>query len=159
MSEWYENLRDDEFSGKHVRVTLANGITVEGSIASSEVLAQNHMYHFVKMNTAPFAVWFGNKLNESTGDIIILLESAKDGSWEPCSGVKKVDLVWDEREYDQIPVDQIKAFDYVVFNGHIFQVVQAMQPFVSIAVDSIVMYARLDKSMISTALRRRSSIS
>ena len=87
-------------------------------------------------------------------DILVNMEDCR---WRPLDGIKSVDLIWDEKEYEQIPVDQIKAYDYVVFNGRIFQVCQALPSFISIAVDSIVMYARLDKSMISTALRRRSS--
>lgn len=152
MSEWYENLRDDEFSGKHVRVTLVNGITVEGSITGNEVLAQNHMYHFVEMNTAPFAVWFGNKLNESCGDIIILTQCAEDGLWKPCSGVKKIDLVWDARDYDQIPVDQVKTGDWIILEGHKYLVTQIVG---STIVASAGTYMEVDKSMISTVLRYR----
>lgn len=152
MSEWYENLRNDEFFGKHVRVTLVNGMIVEGSIASSEVFVQNHMYYFVKMNAAPFAVWFGNKLNEACRDIIILSECSEDGLWKPCNGVKTVDLIWDEREHEKIPVDQVKTGDWIILEGRKYLVTQVVG---STIVASAGTYLEVDKSMISTALRRR----
>lgn len=140
MSEWYSNLKVEEFSGKHVRVTLNSGTVIEGE-------TQPVNPDRIAMNVGP-----------DSNEISLLWNTPKSG-WTSLGDIKSLDLIWDEKEYEQIPVDQIKAYDYVVFNGRIFQVCQAMQPFVSIAVDSIVMYARLDKSMISTALRRRSSTS
>lgn len=136
MINWYSNLKAEEFSGKHVRVILNSGTVIEG---------ETH-----PVNPDRIAINVGPDSNE----ISLLWNTPKSG-WTSLGDIKSLDLIWDGKEYEQITVDQIKTYDYVVFNGHIFQVCQAMQPFVSIAVDSIVMYARLDKSMISTALRRR----
>lgn len=156
MSEWYNDLDYHDFDGKHVLVTLDDGTTISGAItydtlALTAKKEDDTCSGYICMRSTVSII-----LGAYTGPkCIAILVNMEDCRWRPLDGIKSVDLIWDEKEYEQIPVDQIKAFDYVVFNGHIFQVVQAMQPFVSIAVDSIVMYARLDKSMISTALRRK----
>lgn len=160
MSKWYNDLDYKDFDGKHVVVTLDDGTTISGAITYDTLgltakKEDDTCSGYICMRaTAPILIgaYTGPKR-------IAILVNMEDCRWRPIDGIRSVDLIWDEKEYEQIPVDQIKAFDYVVFNGHIFQVCQALQPFVSIAVDSIVMYARLDKSMISTALRRRSSTS
>lgn len=159
MSEWYTDLYYKDFKGKHVLVTYDDGTAIMGAVTYG-VLETRESGREISDCYVRLMPAFAGIEDEHTDDTsIAVLVCMEDDRWWPLDGIKSVDLIWDEKEYEQIPVDQIKAFDYVVFNGHIFQVVQAMQPFVSIAVDSIVMYARLDKSMISTALRRRSSIS
>ncbi|QHJ78791.1 MAG: hypothetical protein [Caudoviricetes sp.] len=156
MSEWYNDLDYHDFDGKHVLVTLDDGTTISGAItydtlALTPKKEDDTCSGYIRMNTTVPMITAAY----TSQRYLAILVNMEDCRWRPLDGIKSVDLIWDEKEYEQIPVDQIKAFDYVVFNGHIFQVVQAMQPFVSIAVDSIVMYARLDKSMISTALRRK----
>lgn len=160
MSEWYNDLGYKDFDGKHVLVTLDDGTTISGAITYDTLgltakKEDDTCSGYICMRaTAPILI--GAYTAPKRLDILVNMEDCR---WRPIDGIKSVDLIWDEKEYEQIPVDQIKAFDYVIFNGHIFQVVQVLPSFISIAVNSIVMYARLDKSMISTALRRRGSIS
>ena len=167
MSEWYNDLDYKDFDGKHVLVTLDDGTTISGAITYDTYhlqvatdtkvkdIEERPVYIRMKM-TVPIITEFFSDLYTS-GQHLAILVSTEDDRWRQLHGIKSVDLIWDEKEYEQIPVDQIKAFDYVIFNGHIFQVLQVLPSFISIAVDSIVMYARLDKSMISTALRQRSN--
>ncbi|QHJ77410.1 MAG: hypothetical protein [Caudoviricetes sp.] len=160
MSEWYNDLDYKDFDGKHVLVTLDDGTTISGAITYDTLgltakKEDDTCSGYICMKAAA-PILIGAYTVSKRLDILVNMEDCR---WRPLDGIKSVDLIWDEKEYEQIPVDQIKAFDNVVFNGHIFQVCQALQPFVSIAVDSIVMYARLDKSMISIALRRKSSTS
>lgn len=160
MGEWYNDLDYKDFDGKHVLVTLDDGTTISGAITYDTLgltarKEDDTCSGYICMRaTAPILI--GAYTAPKRLDILVNMEDCR---WRPLDGIKNVDLIWDEKEYEQIPVDQIKAFDYVIFNGHIFQVVQVLPSFISIAVNSIVMYVRLDKSMISTALRRRSSIS
>lgn len=159
MSEWYNDLDYHDFDGKHVLVTLNDGTTISGAITYDTYDLTDRKEddacsgYICMKTTAPII------LGAYTGQkyIAILANNIKNGMWRPTDGIKSVDLIWDEKEYEQIPVDQIRNFDYVVFNGHLYQVTGALSPFFYIAVDSVVMYGRIDKSMISTALRRRSS--
>lgn len=160
MGEWYNDLDYKDFDGKHVLVTLDDGTTISGAITYDTLgltarKEDDTCSGYICMSAAA-PILIGAYTVPKRLDILV---NMGDCRWRPLDGIKSVDLIWDEKEYEQIPVDQIKAFDYVIFNGHIFQVVQVLPSFISIAVNSIVMYARLDKSMISTALRRRSSIS
>lgn len=161
MSEWYNDLDYHDFDGKHVVVTLDDGTTISGAITydtyhlniatNTSIIEMEPCTGYIRM-AVEMPVIGGTHTDRKH---IAILVNMEDSRWRPLDGIKSVDLVWDERDYEQIPVDCMKADDYVVFNGHLFQIVQVMQPFVSIAFDSIVMYARLDKSMISTALRRK----
>lgn len=158
MSEWYNDLDYKDFDGKHVLATLDDGTTISGAItydtlALTAKKEDDTCSGYIRMNTTVPMITAAY----TSQRYLAILVNMEDCRWRPLDGIKSVDLIWDEKEYEQIPVDQIKAFDYVIFNGHIFQVLQVLPSFISIAVDSIVMYARLDKSMISTALRRRSS--
>lgn len=161
MSEWYNDLDYRDFDGKHVLVTLEDGTTISGAITYDAYHLQIATETAIKDTEACTGyIRMATKMPVIKGSYtdcehIAILVSMEDDRWRPLDGIKSVDLIWDEKEYEQIPVDQIKAYDYAVFNGRIFQVCQALPSFISIAVDSIVMYARLDKSMISTALRRR----
>lgn len=159
MSEWYNDLDYHDFDGKHVLVTLDDGTTVSGAITYDTLgltakKEDDTCSGYICMSaTAPILI--GAYTAPKRLDILVNMEDCR---WRPIDGIKSVDLVWDEREYEQIPVDQIQNLDYVVFNGHLYQVTGALSPFFYVAVDSVVMYAKIDKSMISTALRRRSSI-
>lgn len=165
MSEWYNDLDYKDFDGKHVLVTLDDGTTISGAITYDtyhlHVAAMNTVREFeactgyIRM-TAEMPIINGSYTDRKH---LAILVSMEDDRWRPLDGIKSVDLIWDEKEYKQIPVDQIRNLDYVVFNGHLYQVAGALSPYFYIGVDSIVMYGRIDKSMISTALRSRSCIS
>lgn len=158
MSEWYNDLDYHDFDGKHVLVTLDDGTTVSGAITYDTLgltakKEDDTCSGYICMSaTAPILI--GAYTAPKRLDILVNMEDCR---WRPLDGIKSVDLIWDEKEYEQIPVNQIRNLDYVVFNGHLYQVTGALSPYFYIGVDSVVMYGRIDKSMISTALRRRSS--
>ena len=160
MSEWYNDLGYKDFDGKHVLVTLDDGTTISGSITYDTLgfadrKEADTCSGYIRMNTTVPMITAAY----TSQRYLAILVNMEDGRWRPLDGIKSVDLIWDEKEYEQIPVDQIRNRDYVVFNGHLYQVTGALSPYFYIGVDSIVMYGRIDKSMISTALRRGSSIS
>lgn len=157
MSEWYTDLYYKDFKGKHVLVTYDDGTAIMGAVTYG-VLETRESGREISDCYVRLMPAFAGIEDEHTDDTsIAVLVCMEDDRWWPLDGIKSVDLIWDEKEYEQIPVDQIRNLDYVVFNGHLYQVTGALSPYFYIGVDSVVMYGRIDKSMISTALRRRSS--
>lgn len=135
MSKWYNDLKAKEFSGKHVRVILSSGTVIEGE--TQPVKADR------------IAINAGLDSNE----ISLLWNTPKSG-WTSLGGIKNLDLVWDEKEYKQIPVDQVRTGDWIVLEGRKYLVTQIVG---STIVASAGTYMEVDKSMISIVLRYRKS--
>ncbi|WP_445343519.1 hypothetical protein [Bifidobacterium sp. ESL0819] len=108
MSEkqWYEDLRRDEYEGKHVRAVMDSGAVVEGRLG----------------------LWFDEKVaicmasSDERGDEGYTVLCSKDGSFQLTGGVKSLDLVWDERDWDRIDVKDVIHGDAVVVNGRLYTV-------------------------------------
>lgn len=133
MINWYSNLKAEEFSGKHVRVILNSGTVIEG---------ETH-----PVNPDRIAINVGPDSNE----ISLLWNTPKSG-WTSLGDIKSLDLIWDEREYEKIPVDQVKTGDWIVLEGRKYLVTQIVG---STIVASAGTYLEVDKSMITTVLRYR----
>lgn len=141
MSEkqWYEDLPRDEFEGKHVRAVMDSGAVVEGRLA----------------------LWIGDRvvifLVGSDEGITVML--SKDGSFRLTEGVKSLDLVWDERDWDRIDVKDVRHGDAVVVNGRICTVDKAWpgdyHPQVVTDAPSRML---IDFSLIPFALRRKAEV-
>ena len=103
--QWYEDIPRDEYEGKHVKAVMDSGAVVEGRLA----------------------LWIGDRvvifMVGSDEGITVLL--SKDGSFRLTEGVKSLDLVWDERDWDRIEVKDVRHGDAVVVNGRLCTVDKA----------------------------------
>lgn len=158
MSKWYNDLKYPDFDGKHVLVTLDDGTTISGAITYDtyhlHVAAMNTVREFeactgyIRM-TAEMPIINGSYTDSKH---LAILVSMEDDRWRPLDGIKSVDLIWDEKDYEQIPVDQVKTGDWIILEGHRYLVTQVVG---STIVASAGTYLEVDKSMISTVLRYR----
>lgn len=160
MSEWYNDLDYRDFDGKHVLVTLDDGTTISGAITYDTYHLQIATDTAIKdMEACTGYIRMATKMPVIKGsytdrDHIAILVSMEDDRWRPLDGIKSVDLIWDERKYEKIPVDQVKAGDWIILEGHKYLVTQIVG---STIVASAGTYMEVDKSMISTVLRYRKS--
>lgn len=158
MSEWYNDLDYEDFRGKYVRVAFEDGIIISGPATYNRyhmTVATNKAVKDVEVCTGYMMIAhaFDSVAGSTTeGTNIAILQCMEDKRWRPLQGIKSVDLVWDEREYEKIPVDQVRTGDWIVLEGHKYLVTQIVG---STIVASAGNYLEVDKSMISTALRRR----
>lgn len=158
MSEWYNDLDYRDFDGKHVLVTLDDGTTISGAITYDTYHLQIATDTAIKDTEACTAyIRMATKMPVIKGsytdrDHIAILVSMEDDRWRPIYGIKSVDLIWDERDYEQIPVDQVKTGDWIVLEGRKYLVTQIVG---STIVASAGTYLEVDKSMITTVLRYR----
>lgn len=160
MSKWYNDLKYPDFDGKHVLVTLDDGTTISGAITYDtyhlHVAAMNTVREFeactgyIRM-TAEMPIINGSYTDSKH---LAILVSMEDDRWRPLDGIKSVDLIWDEKDYEQIPVDQVKTGDWIILEGRKYLVTQVVG---STIVASAGTYLEVDKSMISTVLRYRKS--
>ena len=158
MSKWYNDLKYPDFDGKHVLVTLDDGTTISGAITYDtyhlHVAAMNTVREFeactgyIRM-TAEMPIINGSYTDSKH---LAILVSMEDDRWRPLDGIKSVDLIWDEKDYEQIPVDQVKTGDWIILEGRKYLVTQVVG---STIVASAGTYLEVDKSMISTVLRYR----
>ena len=109
MSEkqWYEDIPIEEFAGKHVRVVVDGGAVIEGRLAVWED-KQTSIY-----------------MGSLSDDGLSPLRTTMDGRRELMYGVKSLDLVWDERDWDRIAVRDVRHGDAVVVNGRLCTVDKA----------------------------------
>ena len=98
MSEWYSNLKPEEIKGKHVRAVLSSGTVVEGCLE-----------------------YWDNGLASigSLSEGNYVLRGSEKKCWKLTAGVKRLDLVWDERDWDRIDVRDVRHGDAVVVNGRL----------------------------------------
>ena len=105
MSEkqWYEDLPREEIEGKHVRAVVDSGTVVEGRLV----------------------LWFdaGVAICMADSNEGYTVLSSKDGSFRLTEGVKSLDLVWDERDWDRVGLDDIEAIDAFVVSGRLYELV------------------------------------
>lgn len=104
MSEkqWYEDLPREEIEGKHVRAVLSSGTVIEGRLE------------------------FGIGSLITVGSPIERNYVLKAGAgWSLMEGVERLDLVWDERDWERIDVRDVRHGDAVVVNGRLCTVDKA----------------------------------
>ena len=141
MSEkqWYEDMPRDEFEGKHVKAVMDSGAVVEGRLA----------------------LWIGDRvvIFMVGSDEGITVLSSKDGSFRLTEGVKSLDLVWDERDWDRIDVRDVRHGDAVVVNGRLCTVDKAWPgDYHPQVVTDAPGRMLIDLSLVSFALRRKAEV-
>ena len=140
MSEkqWYENMPRDDFEGKHVRAVVDSGTVVEGRLV----------------------LWFdaGVAICMAGSNEGYTVLSSKDGSFRLTEGVKRLDLVWDERDWERIKLSDAGDGDVLVVRGELYLITEAhfvddpvMPVWWSVAADSYI----VAPDMVSCALRRK----
>ena len=141
MSEkqWYEDMPREEFEGKHVRAVVDSGTVFEGRLEL--------------WDSKMVVVCMG-----SLGDGIYVLKSIDD-CWCLTGGIKSLDLVWDERDWDRIDAKDVRHGDAVVVNGRLCTVDKAWpgdyRPQVVTDAPSRML---IDLCLVSFALRRKVSV-
>lgn len=99
--DWYTNLSRYELEGKHVHVLFSDG-TMEGSL---NLLGQ-------------IVYW-----NSDAGlKHVQILDWNKDRTWTRATGVESVSLMWDERDWEQVPLDKAKEGDYLVVGNSLQEI-------------------------------------
>lgn len=158
MNAWYKDLNYEDFDGKHVRVTFDDGTILSGAATYSHYdmsVATNTNVKDVEVCTGYMMIahaFDGVAGSTTEGTSIAVLQYMEDKQWRPLDGIKSVDLVWDEREYDKIPVDQVRTGDWIVLEDRKYLVTQIVG---STIVASNGRYMEVDRSMVSTVLRYR----
>lgn len=140
MSEkqWYEDIPRDEFEGKHVRVVVDSGTVFEGRL---------------ELWDSKMVVVCMGSLSEG----IPVLRAADDGLWKPLEGLKRLDLVWDERDWEQIDANGLRAGDAVVANGRLYKLSWANVGPPQVVTDTPG-HMLIDLSLVSCALRRKVNV-
>lgn len=142
MSEkqWYEDMPRDEIVSKHVRAVMDSGTVVEGRLV----------------------LWFDDQvaicMADSNEGYTVLF--SKDGSFRLTEGVKSLDLVWDERDWERIDAKDLRDGDAVVANGRLYKVraiglQDEHYPFVLTDTPGLL---SIDLRLVSCALRRKVSV-
>lgn len=118
MSDWYSDLPAEELTGKHVYVEFAAGGTLEGRLVFDEKSG------YVRLDNQPLVVPVDNG-SEVEMPFPALLFETEGGTWCPLKGIRSIELVWDEREWEHCPDDEdpVDIAERVVVNGQMWQVV------------------------------------
>lgn len=137
--QWYEDLSRDDFEGKHVKAVMDSGAVVKGQLA----------------------LWIGDRVAicfvGSDEGITVLF--SKDGYFCLTEGVKSLDLVWDERDWERIDVRDVRHGDAVVVNGRLCTVDKAWPgDYYPQVVTDTPGRMLIDLSLISFALRRKAEV-
>lgn len=160
MSEWYNDLDYKDFDGKHVLVTLDDGTTISGAITYDTLgltakKEDDTCSGYICMSaTAPILI--GAYTVPKRLDILVNMEDCR---WRPLDGIKSVDLVWDERDWDRIDVKDLRDGDAVVANGRLYKVdVSWVHEDPPQVVTDTPSRMRIDLSLVSCALRRKTKV-
>lgn len=161
MSEWYNDLGYKDFDGKHVLVTLDDGTTISGAITYDTLgltakKEDDTCSGYICMSaTAPILI--GAYTAPKRLDILVNMEDCR---WRPLDGIKSVDLVWDERDWQRTSLDDIEAIDALVVAGRLYELVSHKPDcdLWQVRVPGEKHAARISTSMISCALRRKVNV-
>ena len=136
MSEWYSNLKPEEIKGKHVRAVLSSGTVVEGCLE-----------------------YWDNGLASigSLSEGNYVLRGSEKKCWKLTAGVKRLDLVWDERDWKRIDAEDLCAGDAVVANGRLYKVSWAHVGPPQVVTDTPGRML-IDLRLVSCALRRKVNV-
>ncbi len=172
MSDWYSDLPAEELTGKHVYVEFDGGGTLEGRLVFDEKsgyvrldnrpLVFDEESGYVRLDNQPLVVPVDNGSEVEMPFPALLFETA-DGIWCPLRGIRRIELAWDEREWELCPDDEEDPVDIaerVVVNGIVWQVVGLDEDNWGIRVCDVCDDLRtfcVDLSMITAYLRARTS--
>ena len=136
--QWYEDLPRDEMEGKHVRAVMDGGMVVEGRLE----------------------FWGGCLVTVGIpGEGNYVLKDVGEQCWLLTNDVERLDLVWDERDWERIDVRDVRHGDAVVVNGRLCSVDKAWpddyHPQVVTVAPSRM---RIDLCLVSCALRRKAKV-
>lgn len=112
---WYEHLDEEDLDGKHVQAALADGTVLSGRLTVRDD------YPDVALLSTALALpdEDGGKTEWPLG----VMYQTEDPRWLPFEGVNDISLVWDERDWEQIPVNEVDRFAEnayaVVVNGRL----------------------------------------
>ena len=156
MSEWYNDLKSEDFGGKHVVVTLDDGTTISGALSDTYGLTAKK-----ENDTCSAYICMAETVPVITGrytspKCLAILVCMEDNRWRPLDGITSVDLVWDERDWTRIDAEDLHDGDAVVANGRLYKVdvswVHENPPQVVTDTPSRM---RIDLCLVSCALRRK----
>lgn len=123
MSEWYNDLKSEDFGGKHVVVTLDDGMTISGALSDTYGLTAKK-----ENDTCSAYICMAETVPVITGrytspECLAILVCMEDNRWRTVDGITSVDLVWDERDWDRVGLDDIEAIDALVVAGRLYELV------------------------------------
>lgn len=128
MSKWYSHLKYQDFGSQHVLAILSDGTTISGSVSydsfdgdQGSAYTKGDCTGFIRM-AADICVAQAGSLSHMPAYIPVLV-CAEDGQWHPLTGIKCLDLVWDERDWDRVGLDDIEAIDALVVAGRLYELV------------------------------------
>lgn len=159
MSEWYNDLKSEDFGGKHVVVILDDGMTISGALSDTYGLTPKK-----ENDTCSAYIFMAETVPVITGrytspKCLAILVCMEDNRWRPLDGITSVDLVWDERDWERIDVRDVRHGDAVVVNGRLCTVDKAWpddyHPQVVTVAPSRM---RIDLCLVSCALRRKAKV-
>lgn len=110
MSDWYSDQPAEELTSKHVRVLLDGGSVLEGRLVFDEEIG------YVRLDAPQLEVPVDNG-TDLEAPLFSLLFETEDGIWYPLKGIKSITAVWDEGEWEQIPLILARDGDALVVNG------------------------------------------
>lgn len=137
--QWYEDIPIEEFAGKHVRAVVDGGAVIEGRLAVWED-RQTSIY-----------------MGSLSDDGLSPLRTTIDGRRELMYGITRLDLVWDERDWDRIDAKDLRAGDAVVANGRLYKVSWAHVGPPQVVTDTPG-HMLIDLRLVSCALRRKVNV-
>lgn len=160
MSEWYNDLKSEDFGGKHVVVTLDDGTTISGALSDTYGLTAKK-----ENDTCSAYICMAETVPVITGlytspKCLAILVCMEDDRWRPLDGIKSLDLVWDERDWDRVGLDDIEAIDALVVAGRLYELVSHKPDcdLWQVRIPGEKHTARVAMAMISCALRRKVKI-
>lgn len=150
MSEWYNDLKSEDFGDKHVCATLADGTVLEGR------LVYDQSDESVRLGSRQLSIPWDDGSTSIVPCPEVLWRS-KDEQWHPLKGIESLDLVWDERDWERIDARNLRCGDAVVANGRLYKVrsmglQDEQHPFVLADAPGRL---SIDLRLVSCALRRR----
>ena len=137
--QWYEDIPRNEMADKHVRAVMDSGTVVEGCLKY--------------WNSRLVTVYMGSMVK----GIYVLVSI--DHRWQLMKGVKRLDLVWDERDWYRIDAKDVRHGDAVVINGRLCTVDKAWPgDYHPQVVTDTPGRMLIDLSLMSFALRRKAEV-
>lgn len=157
MSEWYNDLYYKDFKGKHVLVTYDDGTAIMGAVTYGvlETRESGREISDCYVRLMPAFAGIGGEHTEGTS--IAVLVCMEDDRWRLLDGIKSVDLVWDERDWERIDVKDLRAGDAVVANGRLYKVPWAHMGPPQVVTDTPGRML-IDLRLVSCALRRKVNV-
>lgn len=162
MNKWYSHLKYQDFGSQHVLVTFSDGTTISGPVCYDSIdvdqgsaCTKGDCNGFICMATNINVVQNGSLSHMPAYTPILVC--AEDGRWHPVTGVKSIDLVWDERDWDWVGLDDIETIDALVVAGRLYELVSHKPDcdLWQVRIPGEKHTASVSTAMITCALRRR----